>query len=58
MTNKKSHDSHKDFTAFNLTFNQREFANNIKSHWCKELEDGTEEKFKRSKVGGGGNDTK
>ncbi len=58
MTNKKSPDSHQDFAVFNLTFNQREFAKHVKSNWCKELEGGTEDKFKRSKVGGGGNDSK
>ncbi len=58
MTNKKSPDSHQDFAAFNLTFNQREFANHVKSLWCKELEGGTGKKFKRSKVDSGGNDSK
>ena len=57
MTNKKSPDSHQDFAAFNLTFNQREFAKHVKSLWGKELGDETGEKFKRSNVGGGGNDS-
>ena len=57
MTNKKSPDSHQDFAVFNLTFNQREFANHIKSLWGKELGGETGEKFKRSNVVGGGNDS-
>ena len=47
MTNKKSPDFHQDFSAFNLTFDQREFAKLLILHWRKELEDGTEEKFKK-----------
>ena len=47
MTNKKSSDSHQDFAAFNLTFNQREFATFLILHWRKEFEGGTEEKFKK-----------
>ncbi len=57
MTNKKSPDSHQDFAVFNLTFNQREFAKHVKSLWGKELGGETGEKFKRSNVGGGGNDS-
>ena len=57
MTNKKSPDSHQDFAVFNLTFNQREFANHVKSLWGKELGGETGEKFKRSNVVGGGNDS-
>ena len=44
MTNKKSPDSHHDFVAFNLTFDHRKFVKLLISHWCKELEGGTEEK--------------
>ena len=47
MTNKKSPDSHQDFAALNLTFNQTEFANHVKSLWCNELEGGTQDKFKK-----------
>ena len=61
MTNKKNdshaNESQKDFAAFNLTFNQREFANHIKSLWGKELGGETGEKFKRSNVGGGGTES-
>ena len=51
MTNKKNdshaNESQKDFAAFNLTFNQSEFAQQLILHWCKELEDGNEDKFKK-----------
>ena len=43
MTNKKSPDSHQDFNNFNLTFNQREFAQHLILAWCKELEGCTED---------------
>ena len=59
MTNKKNdshaNESQKDFAAFNLPFNQSEFANHVKSLWGKELGGKTGEKFQRSNVGGGGN---
>ena len=47
MNNKKSPESHQDFTAFNLTFNQTVIAKNLILHWCKDLEGGTEDKFKK-----------
>ena len=47
MTNKKNdshaNESQESFGAFNLTFNQSEFAKNLILHWCKELEGGTED---------------
>ena len=49
--------SKKDFAAFNLPFNQSEFANHVKSLCGKELGGETGEKFKRSNVVGGGNDS-
>mgnify|MGYP005713030399 FL=1 len=47
MNNKKSPESHQDFHAFNLTVNQSEFAQYLILHWCKDLEGGTEGKFKK-----------
>ena len=47
MNNKKSTESHQDFHAFNLTVNQNEFAQYLILHWCKDLEGGTEDKFKK-----------
>ena len=51
MTNKKNdshaNESQKDFAAFNLPFNQCEFAKHLILSWCKELEDGNEDKFKK-----------
>tara|TARA_Y100000991_G_scaffold51548_1_gene37421 strand:+ start:311 stop:478 length:168 start_codon:yes stop_codon:yes gene_type:complete len=47
MNNKKSPESHQDFTAFNLTFNQTVIAKNLILHFNKDLEGETEEKFKK-----------
>ena len=51
MTTKKNdshaNESQKDFAAFNLPFNQCEFAKHLILSWCKELEDGNEDKFKK-----------
>ena len=51
MTNKKNdshaNESQKDFATFNLPFNQSEFAKHLILSWCKELEDGTKDKFKK-----------
>ena len=51
MTNKKNdshaNESQKDFAAINLTFNQSEFSKHLILSWCKELEGGTEDKFKK-----------
>ena len=47
MHNKKSPESHQDFNALNLPFNQSEFAQYLILHWCKVLEGGTEDKFKK-----------
>ena len=47
MNNKKSTESHQDFNALNLPFNQSEFAQDLILHWCNELEGGTEDKFKK-----------
>ena len=47
MTNKKNdshaNESQESFGAFNLTFNQTEFAKNLILHWCRELEGKTED---------------
>ncbi len=47
MTNKKNdshtNESQKDFAAFNLPFNQSEFAKQLILHWCRELEGKTED---------------
>ena len=47
MTNKKSPDSHQDFAALNLTFNQTEFAKNLILHFNQYSEGGTQDKFKK-----------
>ena len=51
MTTKKNdshaNESQESFGAFNLPFNQSEFAQYLILHWYKELEGGTEDKFKK-----------
>ena len=47
MNNKKSPESHQDFNALSLPFNQSEFEQDLILHWCNELEGGTEDKFKK-----------
>ena len=47
MTNKKNdshaNESQESFGAFNLPFNQTEFAKQLILHWCRELEGKTED---------------
>ena len=51
MTTKKndshSNESQKDFAAFNLTFNQSEFAQHLILPYNQDLDGGTQDKFKK-----------
>ena len=47
MTNKKSPESHQDFNALNLPFNESDFAQSLILHFNQDLKVGTQEKFKK-----------
>ena len=48
MTNKKSPESHQDFNALNLPFNQSQFAQYLILHFNQDLKEGTQDKFKKT----------